>query len=188
MEFYENIKKQRIKKGYSLEKLSEKSKVSRAMLSKIERNEKQPTIKVAAQIAEGLDTTISELLGEQETGRTIKIKSNEHLKYIDPDSGIERKLLSPNVGSDIEFIVNTLPPDSETGVFPAHCPGVREYIYILRGEVTIELREGNDIQNYKLDSRDSFYFEANKSHRFINKGKEFCEYILVIDSNKAQRI
>ncbi|HEC2153041.1 TPA: helix-turn-helix transcriptional regulator [Staphylococcus delphini] len=188
MQFFENVKKHRLEKGYSLEKLSEKSGVSRAMLSKIERNEKQPTIKVAAQIAEGLNTTISRLLGEKEDGRVITIKSNHHLKYIDPDSGFERKLLSPNVGSDIEFILNTLPANSKTGVFPAHSIGVREYIYILKGKITIELTEEYDSQKYELSEGDSFYYEAHKSHQFINEEDKASEYILIIDSSKETMI
>lgn len=187
MQFYKNVKKQRLEKGYSLEILSEKTGVSRAMLSKIERNEKQPTIKVAAQIAEGLNTSISELLGEKEEDRVITIKSEKHLKYIDPNNGFERKLLSPNVGSDIEFILNTLPANSNTGVFPAHSIGVREYIYILKGKITVELSEEMESQTYVLSEGDSFYFEAHKNHQFINNENQKCEYILVIDSNKSKK-
>ena len=188
MEFFENVKKRRISKGYSLDVLSEKSTVSRAMLSKIERNEKQPTIKVAAQIAEALDTTISELLGEKRNDQTIKIESNKHLKYVDPDSGFERVLLSPNIGSNIELIINKLPEHKETGYFPAHTIGTNEYIYILKGEVDVELKDNNsEVQKYKLLKGDSFYFEAHKSHRFINNHDEKCEYILVIDSHKSNR-
>ncbi|KIX91797.1 XRE family transcriptional regulator [Staphylococcus microti] len=187
MNFFENVRKKRLEKGYSLEVLSEKSGVSRAMLSKIERNEKQPTIKVAAQIAEGLDTTISELLGEKQVERAIQIKSGEHLKYTDPISGFERMLLSPNIGSDLEFIINKLPAQSKTGVFPAHAVGVKEYIYVLKGTTIIELTSNGDSQKYHLQAGDSFYFEAHKDHQFINDEDEICEYILIIDSTKSNR-
>ncbi|EKU46779.1 helix-turn-helix domain-containing protein [Staphylococcus massiliensis] len=183
MQFHENVRNKRVSKGYSLEALSKKTGVSRAMLSKIERCEKQPTIKVAAQIAKGLDTTISELLGELEANRVVKIKANNHLKYVDPENSFERKLLSPNVGSNIEFIFNKLPSNSATGLFPAHTFGVKEYIYILTGEITVELSENNDVQRYYLSKGDSFYFEAHVSHQFINNNEDLCEYILVIDSS-----
>ncbi len=49
----------------TLEALAERAGVSRAMISDIERDVKNPTIKVLSQIAEGLKCTVSSLLGEQ---------------------------------------------------------------------------------------------------------------------------
>ena len=41
-------------RGLTLEALAERSSVSRAMISKLERGEKNPTLVVAAKVAEGL--------------------------------------------------------------------------------------------------------------------------------------
>ncbi|MGV3043177.1 cupin domain-containing protein [Staphylococcus rostri] len=81
--------------------------------------------------------------------------------------------------------VETHKSHSKTGVFPAHSTGVKEYIYILKGHVTIELTENRNQQRYHLQAGDSFYFEAHKDHQFINDADELCEYMLVIDSNKS---
>ena len=56
----------RREKGLTLEELAERSGVSRAMLSKIERGEKNPTLIVAAKLAEGLGVSLSRLLGVEE--------------------------------------------------------------------------------------------------------------------------
>src|SRR5918993_1960750 len=53
-------------RGLTLEELAERSGVSRAMISKVERGEKNPTLAVAAKVAEGLEITLSELLGTEE--------------------------------------------------------------------------------------------------------------------------
>ncbi|QTQ07823.1 helix-turn-helix domain-containing protein [Macrococcoides canis] len=177
--FGNNVKKLRLEKGDSLETLALKSNVSRSMLSKIERNEKQPTLKVAAQIAEALNTTISYLLDETVQENTKLIPEGKHLTYTDPSSGFVRKLLSPNTNSSIEFVHNTIPPYTTSGIFPPHNKGVKEYIYILSGMVEVSL---NQSSSYKLSKGDSFYFEAHVSHEFMNKSDDNCEYILIIDS------
>ena len=46
-----------------MEILAERSGVSRAMLSKLERGEKNPTLVVAAKIAEGLGVSLTQLVG-----------------------------------------------------------------------------------------------------------------------------
>ncbi|AWO76593.1 hypothetical protein C1N76_19065 (plasmid) [Geobacillus thermoleovorans] len=74
MSFGENVKKARKSKSLSLQELSDRCGVSRSMLSQIERGEKNPTIQVACQIAEGLDMTLSQLLGEDARKEVIVIK------------------------------------------------------------------------------------------------------------------
>src|ERR687892_433334 len=60
-------------RGLTLEELAERSEVSRAMISKVERGEKNPTLVVAAKVAEGLGITISELLGTEERREIVVI-------------------------------------------------------------------------------------------------------------------
>ncbi|MFP3918652.1 XRE family transcriptional regulator [Lysinibacillus telephonicus] len=182
MEFGNNIKKERKKQGLTLEELASRSGVSRSMLSMIERGEKNPSIQVASQIAEGLDVTISYLLGEHQSKEVYVIRSEQQLVYKDESTGIERHLLSPSFPSKgVEFILNIIPPKQETGVFPAHKSGVKEYIYVALGKLQIEL--GNDSETYVLEKGDSIYFEADVTHRFINLSEGECHYYLVIDSN-----
>ena len=38
-------------------------------------------------------------------------------------------------GTGIDWVLNTLPPEAETGNFVAHRRGVEEYIYVLRGSM-----------------------------------------------------
>ncbi|MBO2535808.1 MULTISPECIES: helix-turn-helix domain-containing protein [Rummeliibacillus] len=183
MEFGYNIKKERKRKGLTLEELSERSNVSKSMLSMIERGEKNPTIQVASQIAEGLEVTISKLLGEQQENEVIVIRSNQQLIYRDETTGVERHLLSPSFSAiGIEFILNIIPPLKETGTFPPHKRGVQEHIYVARGKLKIEL--GEEPKSYILEKGDSIYYEADLKHRFVNLLNTECHYYLIIDSHK----
>jgi transcriptional regulator with XRE-family HTH domain len=174
-----NVKKARKAMGLSLQELSKRSGVSRSMLSQIEREEKNPTIQVACQIAEGLDMTLSQLLGEEEKQEVIVIRKEQRLVFRDEQSGFERYLLSPSFPSrGIEFILNMIPPGKESGIFPPHKKGVKEYVTVLKGQLQVVLGE----TSYELHEGDSMYFEAHVEHRFINCGDGECHYYLVIDS------
>ncbi|UOF89991.1 XRE family transcriptional regulator [Fodinisporobacter ferrooxydans] len=181
MNFGKNVKQERKKNSLTLEQLAERSGVSRSMLSQIEREEKNPTIQVACQIAEALNTTLSQLIGEQERREVFVIRTAERQMYRDEQSGFERHVLSPSLPSNrLEFILNVIPPGQESGIFPAHKPGVKEYISVAEGKLTVCLGAGDVV--YTLAEGDSIFFDADVEHRFANKGDEECRYYLVIDS------
>lgn len=177
-EFGPRVRTIRQKNHLSLDDLAEYCEVSRAMLSKIERSEKIPTIRVAAQIAEGLEVPLSQLLGESSSQEAIHLRPEDRFVYQDPKTKFKRELLSPSFASNqVEFVLNTIPSGEESGIFPAHKNGVEEYIYIIQGEIIIEL-EG---RTYHLSEKESLYYEANVDHRFINQSNEQeAQYILVI--------
>src|SRR3712207_9499948 len=56
----------RRERGLTLEGLARSSGVSRAMISKLERGEKNPTLVVAAKVAEGLGVSLSQVVGVEE--------------------------------------------------------------------------------------------------------------------------
>lgn len=179
MSFGKNVKQARKAKGLSLQDLSDRCGVSRSMLSKIEREEKNPTLQLACQIAEGLEMTLSGLLGEQERQEVIVIRKEQRLVFRDERSGFERHLLSPSFPSKgIEFILNIVPPNQESGIFPPHQRGVKEFLTVSQGRLRVVLED----REFILDQGDSIYFEANVNHRFVNDSREECRYYLVIDS------
>ncbi|EAZ85445.1 MULTISPECIES: helix-turn-helix domain-containing protein [Lysinibacillus] len=185
MEFGKQVNFIRKKRGMSLQELSALSKVSTSMLSQIERGGKNPTITVACQIAEALNTTLSALLDSQETREIVVIRKEKRPVYFDESSGFQRHLLSPSFPSrGIEFVKNVIPPLSESGIFPAHKSGVKEYIYVEKGSLNVELSKG--AYKEQLNEGDSFFFEANTEHRFINETDHECIYFLVIDSTQSK--
>ena len=169
-------------KGLTLNELAETSGVSRAMISKIERGEKNPTLVVAAGISEGLGVTLSQLIGTVERREVVVIPRDRRMVMRDPETGFERQLLSPTFGSRaVEFIRNVIPEGSTSGEFPPHKRDVQEYLVVERGRLVAIL----DGEQYLLETGDAIYFEADVTHRFDNVGVGECSYYLVIDSGKA---
>lgn len=166
-------------RGLTLEELAELSGVSRAMISKLERGEKNPTLVVAAKLAEGLGVTLSRLAGTEERREVSVVPRERRMVMRDPETGFERQLLSPNfVGRGVEFIRNEIPEGSTSGEFPPHRRGVEEHIVVERGSLRVILGG----EEYLLREGDALYFEADVTHRFDNAGEGECSYYLVISS------
>jgi transcriptional regulator with XRE-family HTH domain len=173
------VRELRRSKGFTLEVLAERSGVSRAMISKIERGEKNPTLVVAAKIAEGFGITLSQLVGIEERREVIVVPKERRMVMRDPATGFERQVLSPTFRrKGVEFIRNMVPEGSTSGEFPPHRRGVVEYIVVERGSLKAILAE----EEYLLEEGDAIYFEADVPHRFENAGDGECSYYLVIDS------
>jgi transcriptional regulator with XRE-family HTH domain len=166
----------RRERGWTLEHLAERSGVSRAMISKLERGEKNPTLVVAAKVAEGLGVSLSRLVGIEERRRVVVVPREGRMVMRDPDTGFERQLLSPSFGG-LEFIRNVVPEGSTSGEFPPHRRGVEEYVVVEKGRLRVVL----DGEEHVLEEGDAAYFEADVEHRFDNAGVGECSYYLVID-------
>src|SRR5919107_742775 len=167
------VKELRRGRGLTLEELAGRSGVSRAMISKLERGEKNPTLVVAAKLAEGLGVTLSRLAGMEEHREVIIVPRERRMVMRDPETGFERQLLSPNaVGLGVEFIRNKIPEGSTSGEFPPHRKGVEEQIVVERGTLKATLAG----EQYLLRAGDAIYFEADVPHHFDNAGNGECTY------------
>jgi transcriptional regulator with XRE-family HTH domain len=175
----ERVRALRREGGWTLEMLAERSGVSRAMISKLERGEKNPTLVVAAKVAEGLGMNLSQLIGVEEKRKVVVVPRERRMTMRDPETGFERQLLSPSLGGrGVEFMRNVVPENSTSGELPPHRRGVEEYVVVERGRLRAVL--GGD--EYVLEEGDAAYFEADVAQRFDNAGEGECSYYLVIDS------
>lgn len=151
------------------------------MISKIERGEKNPTLMVAARISEGLGIALPHLVGE-ERREVVVVPRGHQMSVRDPDTGSERRLLSPAFGNrGIEFSRGTIPKDSTSGELPPRKRGVQEYLVVERGRLAAVL----DGERHVLQEGDALHFEAGVTHRFDNTGEGECSYYLVVDSGDA---
>jgi transcriptional regulator with XRE-family HTH domain len=172
------VKKLRTGQGLTLEALAELSGVSRAMLSKLERGEKNPTLVVAAKIAQALHVGLTDLMGVAESRRAVVlIPKSSRMIFQDPETGFERQLLSPAFESrSVEFVRHVIPKGATSGELPPYRRGTEKYIVVEQGILRVVI-EG---QGYSLRAGDTLYFEADIPHRFDNAGKGVCSYYLVV--------
>lgn len=175
----ERVKDLRRERGLTLDALAGRAGVSRAMISKLERGEKNPTLVVAAKLAGGLGVTLSRLAGAEERGKIVVVPRDQRKITTDPKTGFQRQLLGPTFGNrGVEFVRNVIPEGSGSGALPSHRKGVEEYVVVEKGELKAVLGD----REYLLQEGDALYFEADLPHRFENAGSGGCSYYLVINS------
>ncbi|MET9181890.1 XRE family transcriptional regulator [Kitasatospora aureofaciens] len=175
-----NVRRRREEAGLTLEQLSTRSSVSRAMLSKVERGEKSPTIGVASRIAHALDASLSDLIGAPAaaaSGVAIVMRKDDRPVFRDPETGFERHMVSAAPGAaGAEMVVHHLPAQVSTGLLPAYPAGTEKQLVVLAGTLTVAI--GGIIET--LDTGDSLFLQADADHGFANRTDAPCEYIMVI--------
>ena len=177
-EFGDRVRGLRERAELTLEQLSRLSGVSRAMLSKVERGEKSPTIGVAKRISQALNTSLSFLAGGQEERRAVAIvrKDQRHV-FKDGETGFERHLLSPPIaGGGVELLLHHLPAGISTGMLPPYPAGTEKHVVVTDGELVVTIK-GTDAH---LGTGDALFFEAEVEHSFDNRTSSPCSYYLVI--------
>ena len=172
------VRGERLRRKLSLADLAVEARVSRSMLSAVERGEKAPSVLILDQIATGLGTSIARLLAAEREDRVILLRAGEHDRAVDP-SGWERRILSPVLPNvEFEFMRTTLAPGVNAGAFLPHNPGSREYVAVERGTLRLTL----DGQVHVLRKFDSIYYAGDCIHEFENPDpRNSCEYYLAMD-------
>jgi transcriptional regulator with XRE-family HTH domain len=178
IELGSRVKALRTQAGLTLEEFAAQSGVSRAMLSKVERGEKSPTLAIIVRIAKGLNVSMSTLMGaEPDAAQVAVIRRANRLAFKDPETGFERHNLSPShLDNDLEFLLHRIPPGESSGELPPYKVATEKYLVVHEGQLTLRTGEAN----YVLETGDSFYFDVRESYRFTNAGRTPCAYYLVI--------
>lgn len=172
------LKRLRTQAGLTLEAFAAQSGVSRAMLSKVERGEKSPTLAIVVRIAKGLNISMSTLMGAvPDHAPAAIIRAANRLAFKDPETGFERLNLSPtHLDNDVEFLLHRIPPGKSSGELPPYKVPTEKYLVVQEGQLTVH----TGAARYVLESGDSFYFDVREPYRFVNAGKTHCAYYLVI--------
>ncbi|QRN99335.1 helix-turn-helix transcriptional regulator [Archangium violaceum] len=172
------IRELRQERGLTLEALAERSEVSRAMISKVERGTNNPTLVVAVRIAKGLGVGLSELLSRPRPKQTrLLLPPAQQPTFRDGESGVLRQQLSPPFEKGgVEFIRFTLPAHTSTGELPGKELPVGKHLTVEKGTLRIDFPDGS----VTVEAQDAFYFEADVPHAFVNVGRGVCVCYIVM--------
>jgi transcriptional regulator with XRE-family HTH domain len=162
----------------SLRDLADRTGVSAAMLSQVERGETSPTLSVAARIAAGLELTLSQLLRLDEGGHLVITRRGRGRRRRRGGHRVEE--LTPALpGQRADVSLHLLDLGAATGGAgdpPIHEPGSRETVYVQSGALALEI----DGAEHELTAGDSVTFDADLPHRFENRGGEPAEFMAVV--------
>jgi len=168
------VKAERDRRGWALATLSERSGVSKAMLSKVERDEASPTIMILVRIATAFGQTLAEFITPP--SKHALLRAHEQPRWRDPTSGLARCQIFQSADNPMELVEATLSPGASVA-FPASTfMLVREVVWLLDGR--LEIREGDRISNLKAGDRLEFGPPADTEFR--NPGKVRCRYLVAV--------
>src|SRR5437588_3431509 len=85
----------RADRGWSLDALADRTGISRATLSRLERSELSPTAAVLGKLCTAYRWTLSRLMAEAETRAPNLVPAAEQPAWTDPESGYRRRAVSP---------------------------------------------------------------------------------------------
>jgi len=147
----------RAEQGLSLETLADRTGISRATLSRLERGEASPTAAMLGRLCAAYGRTLSRLMTEVEGAAPSLVPAATQMLWTDPETGFRRRLVSPpGPGLRGEMLEGWLPPGAVIAYAEAPQPGLEHHLWLLEGalEMTVEgllhhLRPG-DCLRYRL--------------------------------------
>jgi transcriptional regulator with XRE-family HTH domain len=160
-----NLRRLRGQRGLSLERLSQISGVSRAMLGQIELGQSAPTINVLWKISSALGVPFSALIGSRASGGLHVLRGDQAKLLTSHDGAFSSRALFPyDEPRRVEFYELRLAPGGVERA-DAHNPGTTENLVVARGVVEIEVSGRKEV----LEAGDAIVFEAGVPHVYRSR-------------------
>ena len=177
-----NIRHRRRALGLSLDALAQASGVSSTMLSEVERARKNPTVKLAYQIALALGCSLTELLEDGAVPTVSITRASERRTLLDPDTGVVRHgLRAELLDRHLELAWYELPARQTSGEMGPNLAGVVELLTVTEGRARIVL--GGNV--HELGPGDSITYGPQTTTEYQNPGDVPTKLLLLIDTSKA---
>jgi len=163
--------------GWSLDDLAERSAISRATLSRMERGETSPTATLLGRLATVYGRTMSRLLAEIESDPPQLVRQADQRIWIDPETGFERRSVSPpGAGYGAELIAGTLPPGAVIAYDASPVAGIEQHVWVLRGRLDLTV----DGVTHALGEGDCLRFRLFGPSRFACPGDAPAHYLIAL--------
>src|SRR3569832_65226 len=138
------IRSERTVRGWSLAELAERSGVSKAMLSAIERGTTSPTAALLVRIAAAFGMTLSTLIARAELQGGGVSRRDEQPVWQDPATGYIRRHLSPASQMPLELFRVSLPGGARVSLPAASYAFIKQQIWLIDGR--LDFTEGDVVQ------------------------------------------
>ena len=172
----ERLRAEREARGWTLADLADRSGVSRAMISKIERCEASPTATVLVRLAAAFDLTLAEFFAGLEQPRERLVRAADQPIWQDPASGYLRRQVFLRADNPIEIVHVELPAGARVGMPAMSYARIRQVVWVLDGALVI----GEGGNRHELGQGDCLGFGAPADTTFENETDTPCRYLVVL--------
>ena len=158
-----NLNKIRKQKNMSLDKVSELTGVSKAMLAQIEKGSSNPTVTTLWKIAAGLNVSFSYFM-EEEDKEIVHVRQKDIKPIMESEEKMKVYPLFPyDNGRRFEVFTIELEAGCNHQSLP-HNEGTEEYIIVTKGQMEVAIEDSI----YSLSCGDAIRYFADKSHSYRN--------------------
>ncbi len=170
------IKLERDSRGWSLAELAERSGVSKATISKIERAEVSPTAVVLVRLAGAFDLTLAGLMLRAESAGGRLSRASEQPVWRDPETGYVRKQVFSRPDHPLELVRVELPAKQQVTLPAASYAHIRQLVWVQSGNMIIT--EGGE--RHELAAGDCLGFGSPADTTFANESSATCVYVVAL--------
>ncbi len=169
----QQIRRMRLRRGLSIQKLSEELKISASTISTFERTSKGVGVKLLRALADYFGVTVTQLTARPQPAGTSPVRRHEGQRIDTLGRGINVRALATG-----ERLMDAkewaLEPGAQSNGSYSH--DGEEFVYVIAGCIELTV-EGLGI--VQLGPRDSLYFESTRKHSWINPGDTACVVVWV---------
>lgn len=170
------VKAERERQSWSLAELAARSGVSKAMLSKIEREETSPTATILLRIANAFGYTLAGFLSPPDAEAQPLLRVDEQPTWRDPASQYLRRQVFQSAENPMELVEVHLPAGARVALPASSYVLIRQVVWVLSGALT--LKRGS--QSFELKKGDRLEFGPPEDTEFRNKSDKDCRYLVAL--------
>jgi transcriptional regulator with XRE-family HTH domain len=165
----------RAERGWTLETLANRTGISRASLSRVERCELSPTATMLSTLCGQYGWTLSRLMAEAENGPLSLVRAKEQVTWKDPETGYVRRVVSPpHPHLKGELVEVSLPVGASVSYEDSPVPGLEHHLWMLDGALDLEI-EGTALRLFKGDCA---RYVLSGASRFECRGRRPARYLV----------
>jgi transcriptional regulator with XRE-family HTH domain len=167
----------RAERGWSLDVLAERTGISRATLSRIERSELSPTAAMLGTLCSVYGWTLSRLMADVETLPPSLVSAADQPEWKDPESGYRRRMISPPAsGLHGELVEVRIPAGAAVAFDAAPIAGLEHHLWMLDGLLTLDVAGSV----FHLHAGDCLRYVLTGPSRFHNSGRREARYVIAM--------
>jgi len=170
------LRHEREARRWSLADLARRSKVSKAMISKIERGEASPSAATLVRLASAFELTLATLIARAEGAAGRLVRAAEQPRWRDPASRYLRRQVFARAESPLELVEVQLPPGARVALPAESYTFIRQLVWVRKGRLT--LTEGD--LRHELGPEDCLALGEPAKTTFQNRGRATCTYVVAL--------
>ena len=171
-----NTRRLRTAKGWSLDQLAARSRVSKGMLVHLEQARTNPSLGTLCKVSETLGVSLAALIELHDQPAVQVIEPGETVRLWSGAEGSAGDLLAGSDERDhVELWHWSIAAGDGLGS-EAHMEGTRELLHVLDGTLTLEV----DGEAHPVRAGGAALFHADRPHRYRNEHKRTVRFVMVV--------